>query len=118
MRPLAIALLFATACASAPPPPPAQAASKPQPETVESRAIPIPARGVSCTQAILVDATTEHDGIAKENFYIADNYPGAKKLGQALITCNGKPADQIDIETANGVKRSLYFDISKFFGKP
>jgi hypothetical protein len=117
MRPLAIALLLAAACASTPPPKSAPAESTPQPETVESRAIPIPARGVNCTQAIPVDATTEHDGIGKENAYIADNYPGAKKLGQALITCNGKPADQVDIETANGVKRSLYFDISKWFGK-
>lgn len=80
-------------------------------------AIPIAPRGVSCNGAVVIDAATEHDGIAKENAWLAENYPGARKVQQALITCNDKPADQIDIETANGQKRSVYFDISKWFGK-
>ena len=56
-------------------------------------------------------------GIAEENAWIQENYPGARKVGQSLTTCNGKTADQVDIETANGRKASIYFDISNFFGK-
>jgi hypothetical protein len=117
---LAIALLLATACASTPPAP--QPQPQPAAEPAATRpstpgAVPILARGVSCNSAVIIDATNEHDGIAQENAWINENYPGAKKVSQELITCNKKPADQIDIETANGVKRSVYFDISNFFGK-
>jgi hypothetical protein len=119
MRLLAISLLLATACAStalktpAPQPAPAPAETRP----MSPGAVPILPRGVSCNSAVVIDAATERDGIAKENAWIAENYPGAKKVGQSLTTCNDKPADQVDIETANGQKRSVYFDISKWFGK-
>jgi hypothetical protein len=117
------ALLLATACATTPAPQPAAAAtpaSPPAPAETRpkiSRAVIIPARGLSCNSAIVIDATTEQAGIAEENAWIKENYPGAKKVGQALLTCNDKPADQVNIETANGQKVSVYFDISNFFGK-
>jgi hypothetical protein len=66
---------------------------------------------------VVIDADRENDGIARENAWLAENYPGAKKVGQSRITCNDKAADKIDIETANGQKRSVYFDISKWSGK-
>jgi len=81
-------------------------------------AVPILPRGVSCNSAVVIDAANEHEGITKEKAWIAENYPGAKMVSQELIRCNDKAADQIDIETANGQKRSVYFDISKWFGKP
>src|SRR5437763_14256771 len=123
-RSLAIfALLLATACATTPAPQPAAAAT-PVTETApaETRpttphAVVIPARGLSCNSAIVINATNEHDGIAQEKAWINENYPGAKEVKQELTTCNGKPADQLDLETANGRAVSLYFDISNFFGK-
>jgi hypothetical protein len=129
MRTLAIALLLATACATTPPPaaqpvtqPAAAAAPQPEPApaaTTETRprGVILPARGLSCNSAIVINATNEHDGIAAENAWITENYPGARKVGQELLTCNDKPADQVNIETANGRKVSIYFDISNFFGK-
>jgi hypothetical protein len=123
------ALLLATACATTPAPPAAQTAPQPvaaaeaQPaapaETADTRprGVIIPARGLSCNSAIVIKATTEQTGIAEENAWIKENYPGAKKAKQELITCNDKPADQIDLETANGRTVSVYFDISNFFGK-
>jgi hypothetical protein len=123
-RSIAIALLLATACATTPTPPAAQPAPAAATETAPAetrpttpRAVIIPARGLSCNSAIVVSATTEQTGIAEENAWIKENYPGAKKVGQSLLTCNGKTADQVDIETANGRKVSVYFDISNFFGK-
>ncbi|HEV7487247.1 MAG TPA: hypothetical protein VGQ65_16350 [Thermoanaerobaculia bacterium] len=114
------ALLLATACATSPAPPaPQTAAATPATETAlaERRPVIIAARGLSCNSAIVIDATNEHDGIAKEKAWINENYPGAKEVKQALTTCNGKAADQLDIETANGRTVSVYFDISNFFGK-
>src|SRR5437016_4150009 len=120
-RSLAIfAVLLATACATTPAPQPAAAATETAPaETRQTTpgAVVIPARGLSCSSAIVIKATTEQTGIAEENAWIKENYPGATKVGQALMTCNDKPADQVDIETANGRKVSVYFDISNFFGK-
>jgi hypothetical protein len=113
------ALLFFAACASTPP----QQAAAPvvQPAQVEAPAetrpqrsgtVPIRSRGLTCRSAIVVDATTAADGPAKEDAWIAENYPGATKVSTVATTCNGKPAHQIDLQTANGVKVSLFFDIS------
>jgi hypothetical protein len=116
------ALLLATACATNPAPQSAAAAT-PAPEAAPAetrrttRPVIIAARGLSCNSAIVIDATNEHDGIAKEKAWINENYPGAKEVKQELTTCNGKPTDQIDLETANGRTVSVYFDISNFFGK-
>jgi hypothetical protein len=122
-----LVLVLATACATTPPaatpaPQPAAAvAAEPAApaETADTRprGVIIPARGLSCNSAIVIKATTERTGIAEENAWIQENYPGARKVGQSLTTCNGKSADEVDIETANGRKVSVYFDISNFFGK-
>ncbi|MGA8809201.1 MAG: hypothetical protein WB973_15095 [Thermoanaerobaculia bacterium] len=116
------ALLFAAACATTPAPqPPAAAVTQPaapaEATNTRPRGVIIPARGLSCRSAIVITATNEHDGIAQEKAWINENYPGAKEVKQALTTCNDKPADQVDIETANGRNVSVYFDISNFFGK-
>ena len=124
-RLLPAALLLIAACASKTPP--AAPAPVTQPAQVEEPAathptrpgmVPIPSRGLSCNSAIPVAATTEADGVAKENAWIADNYPGATKASQSRITCNGKAADQIDLDTANGRSVSLFFDASGWAAKP
>jgi len=123
MRYLTIALLVLTACATATTPPagptPAQAET-PAPAQTRQRSpglVPIAARGLSCNSAVPIDAANEKEGIKRENAWIAENYPGSKKVKQALLQCNGKPADQIDIETADGQKTSVFFDISGWLGK-
>ena len=111
---LPAALLFIAACASTPPQSTAQpiAEKQTQPEPAATRpmtpgSVPIPSRGLSCKSAIVIEARNEDEGIAKENAWIAENYPGATKGYQALTSCNDKPADQVDIETANGRKVDL-----------
>jgi len=74
--------------------------------------------GSSCKQAIaIVGAHGEQDGVASEYTWINQHYPGSKLDQQSLIDCNGAPADQMAIETADGQKIVLFFDISRFFGK-
>ena len=116
------ALLLATACATTPAQQPApQPAAAAEPATIETRPatrpVIIAARGLSCKSAIVISATTERTGIAEEKAWINENYPGAKVAKQELTTCNDKPADVLDLETANGRTVSVYFDISNFFGK-
>jgi hypothetical protein len=120
------ALLLAAACATTPAPTPApqpvaaaaaEPAAPPAATDTRPRGIIIPARGLSCRSAIVINATHEKAGIAEERAWINENYPGAKMVKQGLTTCNDKPADQIDIETANGRTVSIYFDISNFLGK-
>jgi|SRR3954463_13527983 len=110
MRKLAILLLFATACTSTTSP-------APQPEPVapaETRpersggAVVIAPRGVSCNSAVVVDGADGRGG-TNEDHWIAENYPGAKVTKRSVVDCNGKPADLLEIETANGQKRSVYF---------
>jgi hypothetical protein len=36
---------------------------------------------------------------------------------QALGQCDGAPADELYVRTAEGKRVKLYFDISSFFGK-
>ena len=86
--------------------------------TSDSAAPPIAARGLSCESAVVIEAANTNEGIARENQWIRENYPGAKKEGQSLVICNEKQkADAVHIVTANGQKVTIYFDISGWFGK-
>jgi hypothetical protein len=107
MRKLAILLLFATACTSTPPPP-AQAVAPAETRPMTPGSIPIAPRGVSCNSAVAVDGANGR-AAANEDRWIAENYPGAKVTKRSVIDCNGKSADVLEIETANGQKRSVYF---------
>lgn len=127
-------LVLLSACASTPPPTTTAAAPAPPPTTTvvkpaepEAPAatrptrpglIPIPSRGLSCRSAVPVEATTEADGAAKEAAWIAENYPGATKAAQSRITCSDKAVDQVELDTANGRRVTLFFDASGWAAKP
>ena len=123
-RLLPATLLFVAACSSTAPSQTAAPVAQPaqvQPAQIEEPAatrparsgtVPIPSRGLTCRSAVVFEATTAADGAAKEDAWIAENYPGATKVATVVTTCNDKPAHQIDLETANGRKVSLFFDIS------
>src|SRR3954452_897958 len=104
MRTLTIfALLIAAACATTPAPPAAQtapqstaaAATEPAPaEAADTRprGVIIPARGLSCNTAIVINAATEDAGIDEEHACIHEIYPGAKvPVQQSLTKCGDKP---------------------------
>lgn len=106
MHKLAILLLFATACASTPPAPEAVAPAETRPNTPGS--VPIAPRGISCDSAVVVDGANGR-AAAMEDQWLAENYPGAKVAKRSSTRCDGKPADIVEIETANGQQRSVYF---------
>lgn len=107
MRFAALMALLLVGCSSTPSAGPAPTGGVP----------PIASRGLSCESAVVIEAANTKEGIERENAWIRENYPGAKKEGQSLAQCNDKPADAIHIRTADGNKVTVYFDISGWFGK-
>ncbi|WP_129588390.1 hypothetical protein [Solilutibacter silvestris] len=73
--------------------------------------------GSSTGKAIIINAKNESEGVPMEYQWISARYPGFKRGGQSLLMSGGKSYDKIDITTADGQKKSLYFDITSFFGK-
>jgi hypothetical protein len=122
-RALPAALLLIAACASTSPAaapvvqPVAEAPAATRPMMTPGT-VPIPARGLSCRAAIPLAVTTEAEGIAKEDAWIADNYPGATKAARTQTACNGKTVDQLDLDTANGRRVTLFFENSGWTATP
>ena len=74
--------------------------------------------GSSKEQAVIIrGARDTQAGIAAENAWIRQRYPGSQKTMQALETAGGKQYDVIKFTTADGQTRIIYFDITDFFGK-
>jgi hypothetical protein len=67
--------------------------------------------GSSFENAVVVNS------IKAEYEWLAKNYPGYTMKMQVLSQHKKKPYDILHIVTAGGVEKSIYFDISKFYGK-
>ena len=76
------------------------------------------ADGATTETAILVQASNEFEGVDAEYGYIQDHYPGWQHAQQSLIQDNGKIFDRIEIVGPDGIRKTLYFDITDWFGKP
>jgi hypothetical protein len=75
------------------------------------------ADGSSFEKAIVIQETSETNGVSAEYAWLRKQYPGYKFQSQTLSNHNKKPYDILNIETADGEKKAVYFDISNFFGK-
>ncbi|RKD90182.1 putative periplasmic lipoprotein [Mangrovibacterium diazotrophicum] len=73
--------------------------------------------GSSFEKAIVITEKSESKGVGAEYEWLRKNYPGYKSQGQSLTYDQKKPYDIIDIITSDGEAKSIYFDISNFFGK-
>jgi len=73
--------------------------------------------GSSFAKAVLIKEKNERAGVDAEYAWIRSNYPGYQLRLQALSYENKKPYDIIHITTVNGEEKSIYFDISNFYGK-
>jgi hypothetical protein len=76
------------------------------------------ADGATTETAIIVPASNEFEGVDAEYGYIQDHYPGWQHAQQSLIQTNGKIYDRIEIVGPDGIRKTLYFDITDWFGKP
>jgi hypothetical protein len=73
--------------------------------------------GSSFEKAIIIKEKTEGSGVSAEYKWLKENYPGYRSVGQSLSHHDGKPFDIIRIKTSGGAEKSIYFDISNYFGK-
>jgi hypothetical protein len=73
--------------------------------------------GSSMANAIPIKAQNEKAGVAAEYHWIAEHFPGYKRGRQQLLNGNGRYYDAIDITTTAGEHRTIYFDITDYFGK-
>ena len=55
--------------------------------------------------------------VRAEYLYIDRTYAGANILSQMVVDNNGNPYDVVTIQTKEGSKKDVYFDISKFYRK-
>lgn len=67
--------------------------------------------GTSAAQAVVVKS------ISQEYTWIKRYCPGFQLQTQALQDIEGKPYDILTLCNAVGEQRTIYFDISQFFGK-
>lgn len=73
--------------------------------------------GSSYENAIVIKAKDEMTGVAKVYSKLKELYPGYKLVSQGSGSKNGKQYDTMRIITSNGEEKSVYFDISSFYGK-
>lgn len=69
------------------------------------------AEGSTPATAIVVDS------VPAEYDWVQEHCRGFQPAMQALQEFDGKPYDVLTLHNARGVKRTVYFDISGFFGK-
>jgi hypothetical protein len=67
--------------------------------------------GSSPEKAIIVQS------VAEEYQWIQANCPGFLPGMQALKNIEGKPYDVLSLRSSSGEERTVYFDISSFFGE-
>ena len=74
--------------------------------------------GASMATAIVIDARNEADGVAAEYAWLREHFPGAHGVNQSLLTpAGGRVYDALEFTARDGTKHTVYFDISRFFGK-
>jgi hypothetical protein len=73
--------------------------------------------GLSKNTAVIVKALNEARGVSSEYAWIASRYPGAKPMSQLLTAKDddGKTYDVITVNTSEGAKIVLWFDISAMY---
>jgi len=77
-----------------------------------------PAPGSSVETAIVLPGIQhETQGVDAEYAYIKKNYPGWKLKAQSLISSKGKQYDAIQITGPDGAAKTVFFDITAWFGK-
>jgi hypothetical protein len=128
--------LSVVACATAPgaapsaaPAPPAAAATTPPaaPEPAPPPPQPQPAKylapspfaggdGSSVEEAVVVLAQTEDEGIDLEHHWIFDHYGRFRKVRGGLASADGKHFDVITVELGDHTEKTIYFDITGFYG--
>jgi len=75
-------------------------------------------KGLSPDDAIVLDGVSnEIDGVGAEHLYTDQHEAGWTWQRQALVQNGGRVYDVIDLTGPGGETKSIYFDITDWFGK-
>jgi hypothetical protein len=72
--------------------------------------------GTSLETAVVIEAKNTIEGVRAEYAWIKQHYPGWSSGSQHLLNDKGRVYDVIEISRGSE-RRSIYFDISNWFGK-
>ena len=75
------------------------------------------AEAESLEAAVHVPADNEEDGIAYENDWIWRHYGRFRRRSGGLASQAGRRYDVIQVELSDHTERTLYFDITDFYGR-
>jgi hypothetical protein len=114
-----LGFLFAIAgCASTSPPAAPPASPTPGEQTLRPVASsPAVVEGESLEAAVVVTANNEEDGIAYENDWIYRHYGRFRRRSGGLASLADRRYDVINVELSDHTEKTLYFDITDFFGR-
>ena len=73
--------------------------------------------GTTLETAVLVEAADENSGVAWENDWIWRHYGRFRKKQVNVLVAGDRRFDAIQVELADHTEKTLYFDITGFFGK-
>jgi hypothetical protein len=73
--------------------------------------------GTSFESAIIMKEKNENEGVKAEYVWLRANYPGYKLKQQGLNFHKEKAYDILYIISTEGKEKTIYFDISNFYGK-
>ena len=74
--------------------------------------------GSSKEKAVVIKgAPNTAAGVRAESDWIRKNHPGWKKREQSLMSDGNRYYDRIEYTTPQGETKTIYFDITYFFGK-
>ena len=74
--------------------------------------------GSSIEKAVIIlGAPNSIVGVSAESAWIRKNHPGWRKKRQSLMGNKDKNYDCIEYTTPDGKTKTIYFDITDFFGK-
>ena len=116
MRWMVVSLLVLPACAPATAPTTGASPEATAP-AVDWDTSGVLTQSIPCDTPVVIKAGDSRTGIRKEYSFLAEHYPGYQRGGQALANHKGRPVDILDFTDGQGVRRSVCFDISSFFGK-
>jgi hypothetical protein len=72
--------------------------------------------GLSLETAIVIHASNETDGVGLEYLWLAATYPDDSLELQSLVMDGGRAYDVMELLSPDGGRRTVYFDITAFFG--
>ncbi len=69
--------------------------------------------GSSYEQAVVINGVKYREtGWLGQRIWLAQRYPGCRQTNEALVSSANRRYDKIEIATADGQSRSVYFDVT------